>query len=326
MSTAPWVTPRHCYTWQVCPGSTVLDTGRENSRCGAAASAGGDVGGREQVAMPSQITVWAGQDPPGRLGNTPGAARARGRGSPFVNEAKSYPAGFGLVPKRAQQVADPPGPSALVVPPPRVQAENAARVTDCHGANAVLHRPGDHLLGGFMLSLPDPPPVPSLYQPLTAPVLAPSPRSFLPRHGSTAGYRALPRLGIAQMQVILGADGPPRHQQCLAFWPGGRTQVDDPNIHSRQPSRVRRLTRGIGSDWHLGGHIYPESSRLVKQCYGPDLTQGIRDIPIQPQGQRWAAFGHWNPQPTAIQPKRTCIPAKRYQSPPATRVPRCGIP
>jgi len=24
MSTAPWVTPRHCYTWQVCPGSAVL--------------------------------------------------------------------------------------------------------------------------------------------------------------------------------------------------------------------------------------------------------------------------------------------------------------
>jgi hypothetical protein len=55
-----------------------------------------------------------------------------------------------------------PGPAgALVVAPPSVQGEYAARVTDGEGADPLAHSPGDEGFGGFVLGLA--PPVPGLH-------------------------------------------------------------------------------------------------------------------------------------------------------------------
>jgi hypothetical protein len=68
---------------------------------------------------------------------------------------------------------DPPGADPLIVPPPGVAAEHAARVANGQSADSVLHGPADDGLGCLMLGLPDPPLVPGLHLPLPAPVPPP---------------------------------------------------------------------------------------------------------------------------------------------------------
>jgi hypothetical protein len=61
------------------------------------------------------------------------------------------------------------------MPPARVEVEDAAGVTDRHRPDLVLDGPGHHGLGGLVLGLADPPPVPGLGRPLAAAVLPPPP-------------------------------------------------------------------------------------------------------------------------------------------------------
>jgi hypothetical protein len=44
---------------------------------------------------------------------------------------------FGFVAQAADQVADPPVPHPLVVPPPGIQGQHTARVADLHRAHPV---------------------------------------------------------------------------------------------------------------------------------------------------------------------------------------------
>src|SRR5262252_8320029 len=117
-------------------------------------------------------------------------------------------------------MAEPPGASAVVVPPPGLELQDAAGSPDRQGADAVLDGPGDHLAGGFVLGLTNPAAVPRLRHLLAAPVLAPPPRPALPGCGGPIGYRPAAGLGVPQVLVAFGADGPPRHQQGLSAWPG----------------------------------------------------------------------------------------------------------
>ncbi|GAA4494486.1 hypothetical protein GCM10023191_033750 [Actinoallomurus oryzae] len=64
---------------------------------------------------------------------------------------------FGLVGQTLEQVRDPPGMDPLVVPSPRLESENAARVPDHECADPACGRPGDDLTGGLVLGLADPP-------------------------------------------------------------------------------------------------------------------------------------------------------------------------
>jgi len=61
------------------------------------------------------------------------------------------------------------------VDPAGVQVQDAARVPDHQGADAVADRPAGDLAGGLVVGLPDPAQVPSLGRPLRPPVLAPAP-------------------------------------------------------------------------------------------------------------------------------------------------------
>src|SRR5262252_8244461 len=103
-------------------------------------------------------------------------------------------------------MAEPPGASAVVVPPPGLELQDAAGVADRQGADAVLDGPGDHLAGGFVLGLADPAAVPRLHHLLAAPVLAPSPRPALSGCRGSVGYRPVAGLGVAQVLVAFGAD------------------------------------------------------------------------------------------------------------------------
>ena len=321
MGAAAWVTSRGGDTRKVGPGAAVRDAGRDGRR-GAAAVPGGDIGGRDQVAVAGELAARAGQDPPGRLGDPGPAGRAGGGGAALVHQLQADPGGFGLVGQHGDQVADAPVAGALVMPPSGLDAEDAAGVADGQGADPAGHRPGDDGFGGFVLGLADPPPVPRLGQPLPAPVVPPPSRPPLPWFGCAAGGRPGAALAVGQVHPVLGADRPPRHQQRLAVWPGHRIRVDDPQIHPRHPARIRLRPRRIGRHRDLGGYIDPQPPRLVQQRDRADLFFGVGRVPVQPHPQQWPATGDRDPQPPPGEHEGAVIPAQRHQRPPPPREPR----
>jgi hypothetical protein len=113
------------------------------------------------------------------------------------------------------------------MPPSRFQVQDAAGVADRQRPHPVLHRPAHHHLGGLVLGLPDPPPVPGLGVPRPALVAAPAARAVLPWLGGAAGGGAGAAFAVAQVLPALGADGPPGDQQPLTSGAGGGVGVDD---------------------------------------------------------------------------------------------------
>jgi hypothetical protein len=164
------------HTGKVIAGSAVRDPRAQCGRGdGAAAVAGGDVGGRDQVAVPVVPAVRAAEVAPSGPGDPAGAGGAGGGGAPLVNQLDGDPGGLGLIGQGADEVPDPPVASALVVPPAGVQVQHAAGVADRERPHPVLDGPGHCGLGGLVLGLADPPPVPGLGRALAAAVLPPPP-------------------------------------------------------------------------------------------------------------------------------------------------------
>jgi hypothetical protein len=171
MVAPPWVTPGPSGTGQVPSGSAVRDGYRQHAAGGWAARRGtaGDVRGTGQVPVPAQTARPATEDPAGGFGYPPVAGGARGGGAPLVHQHHPDPGLGGLIGQVADQGAGPPGAQPLVMPPAGLDREHAARVTDGQGAYPPRRRPGDHLVGGLMLGLPDPAPVPGLDRALAGP-------------------------------------------------------------------------------------------------------------------------------------------------------------
>jgi len=87
---------------------------------------------------------------------------AGGGGAPFVDQGDGDPGGLGFVAQDGDEVADAPVAGPPVVPPPGGQGEDAAGVADREGAGPAGGSPAHNDLGGFVLGLADPPPVPGL--------------------------------------------------------------------------------------------------------------------------------------------------------------------
>jgi hypothetical protein len=94
------------------------------------------------------------------------------------------------------------------MPPPRVQGKDAARVADRQGADPVLHGPGDHGLGGFVVGLADSTAVPRLGEALAAAELSPAPRAALAGRGCPPRHRPAAGLAVFEVLVAFGTDGP----------------------------------------------------------------------------------------------------------------------
>jgi hypothetical protein len=73
------------------------------------------------------------------------------------------------------------------MPPAGLEVKDAAGVADRQRSGPLLYRPGDYGLGGLVLGLADPPPVPSPGVALLALVLAPAAGPALPRLRGAAG-------------------------------------------------------------------------------------------------------------------------------------------
>jgi hypothetical protein len=322
--TPPRVTSCRVHTWEVRPGPAVRDPRTRWGEDGAAARPGGDVGRRDQVAVPGVPAMRAGEYTSDGFRHPTGTRRAGRGGATLIDQRDSYPGYLGLVAQRGDQIADAPGVHSLVMSPPCVQAENAARVADCQRADPVPGSPVDQDLGGLVLRLPDPPLVSGRRLSLAAAVSPPAPRPALPGLGCSPTSDAGAGLRVAQVLTALGADRAPRHQQQLPVRPGCGIRVNDPQVDPGQPVRIRCLFFRVSGDRYLCSHIDPEPASLAKQGDRPDLVRWVRWVSVQPHYNGRAASRCRQPQHSPPQPERARIPADRDQRPPTPREP-CGL-
>jgi hypothetical protein len=276
--------------------------------------------------VPRVPAVRAAEVPPGGLGRPPGAVRAGGGRAPLVDKADSDPGGLGLVFQGADEVADPPVPGPLIVMPPRVLVQDAARVADRQRPDPVLHRPRHDGLGGLMLGLPDPPQVPGLSVPLPALVPPPAARPALPRPGGAAGRGPGAALAVAQVLPALGADGPSGDQQPLISGAGDGVGVDDAQVHARDPRGVGPGSLRVGRHGDLGGHVQVQAAGVEPEGHRPDLTGSVGHVPVQANQQRRAPSGGREAQHPPVQGERARVPADGHKAAPPPREPRRGVP
>jgi hypothetical protein len=209
-------------------GPTVLDEHRQPGARGSAAGLGGDVVGTDQIPVPLQSTAGAVESAARGLGNPLLAGRASGGGSPLIYQPHHHPHQFGLVPQGGlQQVGTAPPPQPEVLHPAHVLVGDACGVAHDEGADPLLDGEGDDLLGGLVLGLVDAAAMARLDPAQASPMAAPAPRPSLAGPGCAAGGSGVPCLLILKMQVALGAERPPRHQQPRGLG-GDREGVDDP--------------------------------------------------------------------------------------------------
>jgi hypothetical protein len=140
-------------------------------------------------------------------------------------------------------VGPAPPPQPEVLHPAHVLVGDACGVAHDEGADPLLDDEGDDLLGGLVLGLVDAAAMARLDLPQSGPMAAPAPRPSLAGPGCAAGGSGVPCLLILKMQVALGAERPPRHQQPRGLG-GDREGVDDPQVHPRDPARVQVIVLG----------------------------------------------------------------------------------
>jgi len=276
MVAPPWVTPGPSGTGQVPSGSAVRDGHRQRAAGGWAARGGtaGDVRGTGQVPVPAEAARPAGEDPAGRLGYPAVARGAGGGGAPLVRQHHRDPGLGGLVGQVADEGGGPPGAQPHVVPPPGLDGEHVARVTHGQGAYPPRRRPGDHHFGGLMLGLPDPAPVTGLDSALAGPVFAPPPRPGLTRPRGAPGHRPAAAFGVGQVQVVLRAQRPPRHQQPLPARARDGVRVNDAQVHPGHPPRIGRTSGRIDRHRDFGGHLHKQPTALGQQRDRPTWLSG----------------------------------------------------
>jgi hypothetical protein len=228
-------------------GPTVLDKHRQPCACGSAASLGGDIAGTDQIPVPLKPAVGTAESAALGLGDPPLAGGTGGGGTSLIHHPHHHPCPLGLVAQCLQQV----GAAPLLQPPvlhrTRILVCDPLRVAHQQGPDALLDGEGDDLLGGPMLGLVDAAAMAALHAPQAGSVASPAPRAALSRLGMAAGGVGLACLLILTVQVALGADGSPGHQQSHVLRHHG-IRMDDPQIHPGDLPRVQvMLLDGDGS-------------------------------------------------------------------------------
>jgi len=197
-------------------GSTVLDERWHVRVRASAADFGGDVLGTDQVSMTLQLAVRAAEPPPFGLRSPLSAGRTCRGGAMFIDNSNLDPSSFGLVAQRLQQMDAAPLSQPEVLRTTDVTVSDAPQIADHQGAGPLFDHEGNHLLGRLVVGLMDATTVTSVQLTLPRSVSAPAARASLPALRCLAGCSDLASLAIAQVQIVVGADGAPRNQQsCL---------------------------------------------------------------------------------------------------------------
>src|SRR5438132_795884 len=141
------------------------------------------------------------------------------------------------------------GPALVVamttpVTPSGVPVADPLGVPDAKGPHPVVDRPGDHRLSGLVVGLVDAPAVADLPPALGSAELSPSPRPPLAPAGGLSPHPPCPRLGVGEVQVALGPQAPPRHEQGLVSCDHGEG-MDDAGVHAGDDTRVQVVVLGL---------------------------------------------------------------------------------
>jgi hypothetical protein len=136
-------------------GPTVLDERGEDRARDSTADRCGDVVGADQIPMPLEVTVRAGEPASRRLRHPTPAGRT-GRGAAALVDQPDADAGaLGLVAKCTEKMGTPPLPQTEIVHLPNIPAGDALWIADHQGSDPVAKGERNDLLGGLMVSLMD---------------------------------------------------------------------------------------------------------------------------------------------------------------------------
>jgi hypothetical protein len=194
-----------------------------------------------------------------------------------------------------------------------VMVGDAPQVADHQGADPLFDHEGNHLLGRLMMALMDPTTVTGVQLTLPRSVSAPAARASLPALRCSAGCSELASLSIAQVQIIVGADGAPRDQQS-GILSHDRVWMDDAKIDPGYMLRVEiELLYG-----DRGGNVKAQPS-VMHQCDRSDLLHCIGKWTGQPNPQRRMARGDRQAHPSSVDLEGAAIESDRHETALASR-------
>src|SRR5438309_5445988 len=190
------------------------------------AAGGGDVGGTDEVPVAAEPAERTAKDPPPRPGDPPAATQAGRGGPPLVDLHHNDARHLRLVLESPDEMGAPPVAKPQVLAPARVPVADPPGVADDKGAHPVVDRPGDHGLRRLVVSLADAPAVAGLPAALGPTKPAPAPGAPLAPARGLGTHPASPGLGVGEVQVALGPQDPPRHEQGLVSCDDGEGMDD----------------------------------------------------------------------------------------------------
>jgi hypothetical protein len=275
---------------------------------GSAAGPGGDVGGTNQIPVPLEIAVWTTESATLRFRDPPLAGRAGRGGAPLVHQPHDDACRLGLVVEGLEQVGAAPLPQPPVLHPARIPVGDAPGVPHNEGPDSLLDGEGDHLLGGLVLGLMDATTMARLHAANPGAMAPPTPRPTLPALGCPPGCPGAAGLLVFEMQVALGPQRPPRHQQPRPLG-HHRIGMDDAKVHPRHPAGIQiMLLDGDG-----GGDRQPQPPTLGQQRHRPDLLGRVGQGAGQPHPQLRLAFGDRQPHLPTLDGEGAVVEADRDQ-------------
>src|SRR5437870_2989004 len=194
------------------PHPTVLDPWAPTDH---PAAGGGDVGGPDEIPVAAESTVRTSKASSPGLGDLLPAAQAGRGGPPLVHLHHLDARQLRLVLQGSDEMGAPPVAQSEVLAPSRISPADPLGVTYAKRAHPVVDRPGDHGLRGLVVCLADATAVAGLPAALGPTELARAPRPPLALPRSLASHVACPGLGVGEVQVALGPQRPPRHEEGL---------------------------------------------------------------------------------------------------------------
>jgi hypothetical protein len=139
----------------------------------------------------------------------------------------------------------------------RIPISDPAKIAYHQGTDPLLDGEGEHLLCGLVLGLVNATTMACFNLALPGTVAPPTPRPTLPGLWSTTGRLGPPRLLILKVEVALGAERPPGHQESGVLG-GDCVRMDDAKVHAGDPVGVEVMLL----DGDCGGDREPQPSAI----------------------------------------------------------------
>jgi hypothetical protein len=164
---------------------------------------------------------------------------------------------LGLVAEGSDQVGTAPLPKSKILNPTHIPVGDPAKITNRQGTDPLADGKGDHLLCRLVLGLVDATTMARFDPALPDTMTPPTPRPTLARFRGMTGRVDLACLPIFEVEIALGAERPPRHQEPGPRG-GDRVRMDNAKIDTGDPIGIDVLLL----DRDGGGDRQPQSSAV----------------------------------------------------------------